>query len=83
MIRRLCSWLAGIRDEAHAEAQRMGVMPQPQFAPGEVEDPVLSRAVVYRARAEGMQRLCECGEWMFCIDEAGPYCSHCGTRPET
>jgi hypothetical protein len=25
---------------------------------------------------------CCCGEYLFYIDAKGPYCAHCGTRPE-
>lgn len=31
---------------------------------------------------EGDQWKCVCGEWMFFIDIHGPYCAHCGTRPD-
>lgn len=33
------------------------------------------------SQTERAQWQCKCGEWMFFIDEAGPYCCHCGTRP--
>lgn len=30
---------------------------------------------------ERRQWQCVCGEFVFFIDEAGPYCAHCGVRP--
>jgi len=31
---------------------------------------------------EGDQFLCNCGELVFFIDRRGPYCCHCGARPD-
>lgn len=32
--------------------------------------------------SEGDQLQCDCGEMVFFIDRRGPYCCHCGARPE-
>lgn len=39
---------------------------------------------VYKATSvtEFKQWQCQCGEFMFHIDERGAYCAYCGTRPE-
>jgi hypothetical protein len=31
---------------------------------------------------EGDQLMCDCGALVFCIDRRGPYCCHCGARPD-
>jgi len=31
---------------------------------------------------ERPQWQCACGEFVFFIDQRGPYCAHCGVRPE-
>lgn len=31
---------------------------------------------------QNAQWKCFCGEWCFFIDVRGPYCAHCGERPE-
>lgn len=34
------------------------------------------------ASSQFMQWQCACGEYTFFLDEHGPYCAHCGIRPD-